>query len=282
MITDFCKLTFANSYAVLIKHFNMGYFRGYSKYDICLLEACFLKIRQVGGRRVVAKGIIYAMSTVVPGLVKLGKTGSDSFQSRMYNLESNGYKNVTGLKREFAIEVEDYDEKETLLDDIFSRSRVAGTELFALDINLVIQLLASFEGDQIYPPVQEETKEQTFEKATVERTERRNAQMVPDGVYSASRKQKKNDNKTIKAEMTVEDGVFIIKRRQMVSPTETSGVSSGIVKLRNETIDVDGVVQVDVELASPSAAGEYVFGTSCNGWATWKNKHGEYIDKYRD
>lgn len=39
-----------------------------------------------------AKGIIYAMSTVVPGLVKLGKTGSDSFQSRMYNLESNGYK----------------------------------------------------------------------------------------------------------------------------------------------------------------------------------------------
>ena len=114
-----------------------------------------------------AKGIIYAMSTVVPGLVKLGKTGSDSFQSRMYNLESNGYKNVTGLKREFAIEVEDYDEKETLLDDIFSRSRVAGTELFALDINLVIQLLASFEGDQIYPPVQEETKEQTFEKATV-------------------------------------------------------------------------------------------------------------------
>ena len=132
-----------------------------------------------------AKGIVYAMSTVVPGLVKLGKTGSDSFQSRMYNLESNGYKNVTGLKREFAIEVEDYDEKETLLDDIFSRSRVAGTELFALDINLVIQLLASFEGDQIYPPVQEETKEQTFEKATVERTERRNAQMVPDGVYYA-------------------------------------------------------------------------------------------------
>ncbi len=248
----------------------------------CLLEARFLKARQVGGRRVVAKGIIYAMSTVVPGLVKLGKTGSDSFQSRMYNLESNGYKNVTGLKREFAIEVEDYDEKETLLDDIFSRSRVAGTELFALDINLVIQLLASFEGDQIYPPVQEETKEQTFEKATVERTERRNAQMVPDGVYYASRKQKKNDNKTIKAEMTVEDGVFIIKRGQIVSPTETSGVSSGIVKLRSETIDVDGIVQADVELASPSAAGEYVFGTSCNGWATWKNKHGEYIDKYRD
>lgn len=82
--------------------------------------------------------------------------------------------------------------------------------------------------------------------------------------------------------MTVEDGVFIIKRGQMVSPTETSGVSSGIVKLRNETIDVDGIVQVDVEFTSPSAAGDYVFGTSCNGWATWKNKHGEYIDKYRD
>ena len=57
-----------------------------------------------------AKGIIYVMTTVVPGLIKLGKTGSDNFESRMYNLERNGYSNVAGLQRKFAIEVDDYDE----------------------------------------------------------------------------------------------------------------------------------------------------------------------------
>ena len=59
-----------------------------------------------------AKGIIYCMTTIVPGLVKIGKTGTENFEQRMYNLERNGYVNVVGLKRRFAIEVEDYDEKE--------------------------------------------------------------------------------------------------------------------------------------------------------------------------
>ena len=35
----------------------------------------------------------------------------------MYQLERNGYFNVVGLKRKFAIEVEDYDAKEILLDN---------------------------------------------------------------------------------------------------------------------------------------------------------------------
>jgi hypothetical protein len=97
-----------------------------------------------------AKGILYVMSTVVPGLIKIGKTGMDNFESRMYNLEHNGYSNVVGLKRQFAVQVEDYDEKEKMLDDIFSSSRVPNTELFAIDLDLMIQLLSSFEGEQIY------------------------------------------------------------------------------------------------------------------------------------
>ena len=68
-----------------------------------------------------AKGILYVMTTVVDGLIKIGKTGSSNFESRMYNLERNGYANVTGLKRRFAIEVEDYDAKEELLDTIFEK-----------------------------------------------------------------------------------------------------------------------------------------------------------------
>lgn len=33
-----------------------------------------------------SKGIIYVMSTVVPGLIKIGKTGLNNLQARMYNL----------------------------------------------------------------------------------------------------------------------------------------------------------------------------------------------------
>ena len=69
-----------------------------------------------------ARGIIYVMSTVVPGLVKIGKTGLENFESRMYTLERNGYFNVVGLTRRFAIAVDDYDEKEILLDEIFRKN----------------------------------------------------------------------------------------------------------------------------------------------------------------
>lgn len=75
------------------------------------------------------KGIIYIMKCVVPGLIKIGKTGSDNYEQRMYALEHNGYRNVTGFQRVFAIEVEDYDAKETMLHTIFDKSKVADTEL---------------------------------------------------------------------------------------------------------------------------------------------------------
>jgi len=52
-----------------------------------------------------ARGIIYIMTSVVPGLIKIGKTGINNFDQRMYQLERHGYSNITGLKREFAIEV---------------------------------------------------------------------------------------------------------------------------------------------------------------------------------
>ena len=128
-----------------------------------------------------AKGILYIMTTIVNGLVKIGKTGSNSFESRMYTLEHNGYANVTGLKRRFAIEVEDYDEKESLLDTIFSKSNVAGTELFAIDINIVVQLLSSFEGEIIYPI--SEDKERVFDNATAEISKRSSphAEATPSG-----------------------------------------------------------------------------------------------------
>ena len=105
------------------------------------------------------KGIVYIMTTAVSGLIKIGQTGTDNFQERMRNLESNGYYNVSGLKRFFAIQLEDYKDKETLLKEIFNKHRVGDSELFALDYDIVRQLLLSFEGDIAYPKDLNKVKE---------------------------------------------------------------------------------------------------------------------------
>ena len=106
------------------------------------------------------------MTTAVSGLVKIGKTGTGNYQERMRFLEANGYYNVAGLKRFFAIELEDYDDKESLLHEIFSKHQVGNSELFALDQDLVRQLLLSFDGKVIYP--EKTNKEKEFDEiATV-------------------------------------------------------------------------------------------------------------------
>lgn len=83
------------------------------------------------------KGSVYVMTTAVSGLIKVGKTGINNYHERMRNLEANGYYNVAGLKKFFAIELEDYGDKELLLHDIFNKHRVGESELFALDQELI-------------------------------------------------------------------------------------------------------------------------------------------------
>lgn len=107
------------------------------------------------------------MSTAVSGLVKIGKTGTSNYQERMRALEANGYYNVAGLKRFFAIELEDFDDKESLLHEIFSKHQVGNSELFALEQDLVRQLLLSFDGNVIYPDKIDKEKE--FDVVTVAR-----------------------------------------------------------------------------------------------------------------
>jgi len=110
------------------------------------------------------KGIVYIMTTAVSGLIKIGQTGIGNYQERMRFLEANGYYNVSGLKRFFAIELEDYTDKENLLKEIFNKHRVGDSELFALDYDLVRQLLLSFDGKVIYP--KDINKEKEFDKVS--------------------------------------------------------------------------------------------------------------------
>lgn len=224
-----------------------------------------------------SKGIIYLMSTAVPGLVKIGKTRSDCFESRMYNLEHDGYRNVTALKREFAIEVEDYDDKERMLHTIFEKSQLSDTELFALDKNIAIQLLSSFDGRVVFP--KNESKEEIFEVATDNGTSKR----IPDGKYTFKRR-KKSDNKTVNATAEIKNGVWTLKRGSVLGITEDVGVSKKAKEARLDLqMDANGKLLEDAELGacSPSHAGAVVMNQSNDGWTDWFNKDGQSIDIYR-
>ncbi len=220
-----------------------------------------------------AKGIIYVMTTVVPGLIKIGKTGADNFEARMYQLERNGYFNVVGLKRKFAIEVDDYDEKEQLLDEIFGKSRVPNSELFALDSDLVVQLLSSFEGKQIFP--KGISKEVVFEEATAERQVKADWALIPDGEYYLSQSVKGIGK--ITATMRVESGTMTVLKGCICVPTKPGWMPEA----RKSAPIVNGVLQDDVTVNSPSTAGWIVLGKANNGWTTWKDKNGNPIDIYR-
>ncbi len=220
-----------------------------------------------------AKGIIYVMTTVVPGLVKIGKTGTENFESRMYQLERNGYFNVVGLKRKFAIEVNDYDEKEKLLDEIFAKSNVQGSELFSLDADLVVQLLSSFEGKQIYPEAM--TKEEVFTVATEEHKIKSDWGIIPNGEYFLSQVVKGFGKVT--ATMRVDDGTFTVLRGCKCGPTKEGWAPEA----RRTAPIKDDILMEDVTANSPSMAGWVVLGHSNNGWTVWKNKDGKPIDIYR-
>ncbi|NLD17317.1 MAG: DUF4357 domain-containing protein [Tissierellia bacterium] len=220
-----------------------------------------------------AKGIIYVMTTVVPGLIKIGKTGLDNFESRMYNLERHGYSNVVGLRRRFAIEVDDYSEKEMLLDEIFSKSKVPNTELFALDIDLVIQLLSSFDGKQIYPETI--SKEETFVVATKERAIKSDWGLIPDGYYYLS--ENKKGFGRVEATMKVEDGVFTVLKDSICAPTKDGWIPES----RKNAPIKNNILLDDIICNSPSTAGWIVLGSSNNGWFVWKDVEGNTINLYR-
>ena len=221
-----------------------------------------------------AKGIIYLMTTVVSGLIKIGKTGNEQFENRMRFLESNGYANITGLKRVFAIEVDEYDDKEKLIHDIFSKSRISNTELFALDIEIAKSLLASLDGKQIYP--KDKTKKEVFEESTEEIKLKTDTGFIPDGEYFLNRNIKgfgKVNGKAI-----VKDGVFTLLKGSICGDTGNGYIPS----IRKNAKIYNNILQEDMICSNPSSAGWIVIGKSNNGWIEWKDIKGNSIEIYRD
>ncbi len=224
-----------------------------------------------------AKGIIYVMSCVVDGLIKIGKCTAGSFEQQMQNLEKNGYRNVTGLKREFAISVEDFEDKSAMLGAIFEKSRVGDTDLFALDLDVAMQLLASFDGNVVYPVT--ETKTQLFQRVT----DNRESKKIPNGKYFFE-KLKKSDDKTVKARVMIENGYWTLCAGSILGIAEDKGVSQKAKEARALLqMDSKGKLLEDFFLGvcTPSHAGVVVMNQSINGWMDWKNEAGLPVDIYR-
>ena len=221
-------------------------------------------------------GIIYVTTTIVPGVVKIGQTGSDNFEKRMGQLEGTGYANVTGLKRYYAIEVDEYKSKEKLLHDVFSHSRIGNTELFAVEADLVVQLLSSFEGKQIYPVT--ETKEESFEIAA----DQRGTKLIPDGTYYLNRQVERWENRTVSGTMLVEDGRLTVLSGSVLCPVKGIGYSVLTAeRMRSEAVVQDNTLMNDVTATSPSAASAFLLYANSNGWSDWRSEDGQPIDVFR-
>ena len=224
-----------------------------------------------------SRGILYVMTTGITGLVKIGRTKTDRFLDRMYTLERHGYCQATGLRRKFAIEVDDYEKKETLLHEVFEKSRVADTELFALDVNIVVQLLSSFDGTVVYP--QAESKKQIFDDAL----NAANSKLIPNGTYIMRRK-KVADDKIVVATAIVENGCWTLLRGSDLGVTDDGKGSQKRYAMRaSMSISESGLLFDDVNLGncSPSFAASVAANQSLNGWELWENSNGETIDIYR-
>lgn len=233
-----------------------------------------------------AKGIIYITTTSVTGLIKIGKTGSDQFEYRMAQLEQNGYWNTSGHHRFFAVEVDDYDEKEKLIHKMFNKSQVATSELFALDKNLAKELLVSFGGKQVYPKEEKASEgqkhpisqEKTASSTNISNTDK---SVVPDGVYYFRRKVKAWGNKEVLATMRVQNGKYYVLKGSTICPVLGKTHNSMTKSLRDDAKIQDDILAEDYEVNAPSTAGLLVLGGACNGWTDWKTKDGRPIDIYR-
>ena len=216
------------------------------------------------------------MITAVDGLIKIGRTGSDTFEQRMYVLEHNGYCNVTGLKRQFAIEVSDYMAKESMIKKLFSRSRLADTELYSLDIQDVILLLSSFDGKQIYP--QDETKAEVFKQA-IDAAE---SSELPNGEYHLSSIVNTiNGKEKVSGTLRVENGILKLLKGTIIASSSKITVK-GYNRVREEASKNGNILIEDIRCDSVSMAAAIVCGSNQNGWDKWKDNNNKKINIFRD
>ena len=213
------------------------------------------------------KGVIYIMKCIsLPGLIKIGKTETKQFESRMRGLEKDGYRHEM-LQREFAIEVDDFDAKEKLLHKIYITSQVGDSELFATDCKAAVELLQAFEGRQIYPVLAANSK-----------TSKTTNKPVPNVITChMGRKIKAWGNKIPKAKMEIKNDKFVVIAGSELCPIEMKSTSPGTKQRRRKAKIKNNILLSDEIFDSPSSASNFVLNCSDNGWTSWHLENGDQL-----
>ncbi len=97
------------------------------------------------------KGVLFVMETAVPSLVLLGRSNADKFEACMAKLELEGSSDAISLKCRYAVEVDGCDSAIELIRAKFSRLRVPISDLYVLDIALLVEYLSKLEGRRVFP-----------------------------------------------------------------------------------------------------------------------------------
>ena len=223
-----------------------------------------------------AKGILYVMETNFNRAVVFDCVGVQDYRGEMERLEKAKLAGIGDLKETYAVLVDGYEQKGALLKKIFEHRKIAQDNLFIMDSDMLIQLLKSFNGDQIYPslPPEEDLVSALRSYVPAERTIKENWGKVPSGMYYLSESRKLLGH--IKAQMQVVGGLFVVKAGSQCFPT--IGLAP---RVREKAVIVDGVLQDDVVCHSPTAAATVVMGRKINGWKAWKNINDTPINIYR-
>ena len=213
------------------------------------------------------RGVIYVMSTAVAGLFKIGST--NNFESRMSELERHGYRNVSGLKRFWAIEVDDYENREKILHGVLSGSKLGDTELFSISEKNAKGLMLLLEGKQIFPKDASSNKDDeiknTSEQIDIE-------QRDVDGEYTINARVRNFGS--VEAKLLIKNGNYTLCKGSLCAPLDSQAPSN----LKDAKIEDNRLVQ-DFVVTSPSNAAYLVMGHSSNGRDVWKNADGLSINE---
>ena len=161
-----------------------------------------------------------------------------------------------------------------MLFESVSSSPVPGSELFALDVNLVVQLLSSLDGTKVYP--KDESKEDAFDQATEQRAASSDWSCIPDGTYHMDPHVKGMHGTG--ATMVATGGTFVVKAG---STCLTDPSDKWRPEARKTASIEGGILQQGVTCRAPSTAGWVVLDRSNNGWKVWRAEDGRYLDSLR-
>ena len=124
-------------------------------------------------------------------------------------------------------------------------------------------------------PVQT-TKEESFDQAT-EKMENKQEEKL----FSLFVKSKKYGLNTEGA-MKIVDGKYVVLKGSRVSSAVSNTVTPGVRKKRAIAQISKDILMENVTFSSPSSAGMFVTGRTCNGWDEWKDGEGNLLSTYRE